>query len=384
MRHASSGWASAGAFHNAKSQLFRFMNGLGGFVNQVTNYSNGAASVIVPHVVGDLEPLTGALTSWPTIRDHAQLMVMFGGMAPKNAQLSNGGVGLHTDPDWLASARGAGVDFVNISPMRDDAADSLEAEWLPICPNTDTALMLALAHTLMVENLHDTDFLQRYCVGAERFQNYLQGKTDGQPKDAVWAASITGIGADAICQLARRMAANRTLISVSWSIQRADHGEQPYWAAIALAAMLGQIGLPGGGFGFGYGATSGLGRPRSNGPGVSLKTGANGVETVIPVARFVDMLLNPGTDYDFNGERLTYPDIRLVYWCGGNPFHKIQDLNRLLQAWQKPETIVIRALVDPAARRDIVLPCRPRSSAMILGPRSSMVICSQCTAPSNR
>ncbi|ETW94223.1 MAG: hypothetical protein ETSY1_35795, partial [Candidatus Entotheonella factor] len=156
--YASSGWASAGVFHNAKSQLFRFMNGLGGFIDQVTNYSNGAASVIVPHVVGDLASLNGPLTAWPTIRDHTQLMVLFGGMAPKNAQLSNGGMGPHSDADWVSEVRRAGVEFVNISPVRDDAAQMLDAEWWPICPNTDTALMLALAHTLVSENLHDTDF----------------------------------------------------------------------------------------------------------------------------------------------------------------------------------------------------------------------------------
>jgi biotin/methionine sulfoxide reductase len=49
----------------------------------------------------------------------------------------------------------------------------------------------------------------------------------------------------------------------------------------------------------------------------------------------------------------------LVYWCGGNPFHKIQDLNRLLRAWQKPETVIIHEpWWTPSARRaDIVLPC---------------------------
>ena len=46
--YASSGWASAGVFHNASAQLYRFLNGFGGFVSQVTNYSFGAASVIVP------------------------------------------------------------------------------------------------------------------------------------------------------------------------------------------------------------------------------------------------------------------------------------------------------------------------------------------------
>ena len=82
--YASSGWASAGVFHNAPTQLYRFLNGFGGFVSQVTNYSFGAASVIVPHSVGTMDPVAGAVTSWPTIAKHTRLMVLFGGMAPKN------------------------------------------------------------------------------------------------------------------------------------------------------------------------------------------------------------------------------------------------------------------------------------------------------------
>lgn len=357
--YASSGWASAGLFHNAQAQLWRFLNGFGGYVNQVTNYSFGAASVIVPHIVGTMEPVTGPLTSWPTIRDHTRLMVMFGGMAPKNTQVNNGGVGRHDAIDWLNEAHQAGVQFVNISPMRSDAADAIAAEWLAIRPNTDTALMLGLGHTLVTENLHDQGFVTRYCVGFERFRAYLLGGTDGQPKDASWAAALTDIPAETIRTLARRMAAQRTMISVSWSIQRADHGEQPYWAAIALAAMLGQIGLPGGGFGFGYCASHSVGSPSRRVPLPKPPLGENPVTTFVPVARFADMLLNPGAAYEFNGRHLTYPDIRLVYWCGGNPFHKIQDLNQLLQAWQKPETIIIHEpWWTPAARRaDIVLPC---------------------------
>lgn len=356
---ASSGWASAGGFHQASAQLYRFLNGFGGYLSQVTNWSFGAASVIVPHVVGSMAPVTGPLTAWPTLKAHTRLMVLFGGMAPKNAQVNNGGVFRHTNPDWLQQLRQAGVHFVNVSPMRSDAAAALEAEWLAIRPNTDTALMLGLAHTLVSEGLHDEAFLARYCVGFEACRAYLLGHTDGQPKDAAWAAAITDIPAEAIKHLARRMAAVRTMINVSWSVQRADHGEQPYWAAMTLAALLGQIGLPGGGFGFGYGANGGLGNPMARLPELRLPTGDNAVKTVVPVARFVDMLLQPGAPYDFNGQRLTYPDVHLVYWCGGNPFHKIQDVNRLLQAWQKPDTIIVH---DPwwtaAARRaDIVLPC---------------------------
>ncbi len=46
------------------------------------------------------------------------------------------------------------------------------------------------------------------------------------------------------------------------------------------------------------------------------------------MARLADMLLHPGEEYEFDGQRLRYPDIRPVYWAG-NAFHHHQDLNQL-------------------------------------------------------
>jgi biotin/methionine sulfoxide reductase len=154
------------------------------------------------------------------------------------------------------------------------------------------------------------------------------------------------------------MAASRTLITVAWSLQRGDHGEQPYWMAAVLAAMLGQIGLPGGGIGYGYASEAAVGNPVRRLSGLSLPQGENRVTSFIPVARIADMLLNPGAPFDFDGRALTYPDIRLVYWCGGNPFHHHQDLNRLVEAWQRPETVIVHEPWWTATARhaDIVLP----------------------------
>ena len=122
--------------------------------------------------------------------------------------------------------------------------------------------------------------------------------------------------------------------------------------------MLGGIGLPGGGFAFGHGSLSGVGVPRADLPGPEVSTPPNPARSAIPVARIADMLLAPNGAYEFNGRREIYPDIRLVYWAGGNPFHHHQDLNRLRKAWQKPDTIIVHdSWWTPTARHaDIVLP----------------------------
>ena len=218
--------------------------------------------------------------------------------------------------------------------------------------------MLGLAHTLVAEGLHDARFLATHCTGFDRFLPYLMGEADGAPKDADWAAAVSGVAAGAIRGLARRMAARRTMITVSWSLQRGDHDEQPYWMSAVLAAMLGQIGLPGGGVGYGYGAEASVGNPVRRVSGLSLPLGRNPVDAFMPVARIADMLLMPGAPFDYDGQCLAYPDIRLVYWCGGNPFHHHQDLNRLVEAWQRPETVVVHEPWWNAATRhaDIVLP----------------------------
>ncbi len=355
---ASSGWGSAGSLHDPQTAMGRFFSQFGGFVSQVTNYSFGAAIVIVPRIVGALTPVVGPHETWEAIGRHAKLFVSFGGLASKNGQVNYGGTGRHETRHALRRAHDAGTAFVCITPNRDDVPAGIDAEWIPIRPNTDTALVLGLAHTLLAEGLHDTEFLARCCTGFEPFARYLRGDDDGVAKDADWAAAITEIDADRIRSLARRMAGCRTMLNGSWSVQRGDHGEQVYWSIVSLASMLGHVGKPGGGFGFGYGAIAGHGIARRPVPLPKLATGENPVKTYIPVARFVDMLLAPGTQYRFNGNDLVYPDAKLMYWCGGNPFHKQQDLNRVLRAWQVPETVIVH---EPwwnatARRADIVLP----------------------------
>ncbi len=313
----SYGWSSAGRFHHAQSQVHRFLNALGGYVRHVDSYSLGAGRVLLPrvllpHVVCPMEYLLANAHDWGTVAAHTRLFVSFGVL-----------------------------------------------EWIPIRPGTDTAVMLALACETVRAGRHDKAFLATHCVGCERWAEYLLGRDDGIFKDADWAAPTAGVPAEQLRALAVEMAGTRSLVNVAWALQRADHGEQPFWAAIGLASVLGQVGLPGGGFSLAHGPANTMGSRHRLLPGPLLPQGTNGVEAFIPVARVTDMLMSPGGSFDYNGVRRAYPDIRLVYWAGGNPFHHHhQDLHRLARAWRRPETIVVHEQVWNAHAKmaDIVLP----------------------------
>ena len=181
---------------------------------------------------------------------------------------------------------------------------------------------------------------------------------DGVPKTPEWAAALTGIAAERIRALARQMAAGRTLVTVSWSLQRAEHGEQPVWLGLVLAAMLGQIGLPGGGFGHGYGSSGDVGNARR----------MSGAASVAGCERH--RLLHPGGQ-DRGHAAASWRRIRLrraapplpgrqavSTGAGGNPFHHHQDLARLREAFARPQTVVVHEPFWTATARhaDIVLP----------------------------
>lgn len=250
----SYGWSSAGRFHHAQSQVHRFLNSLGGYVRSVNTYSVGTSEVLLPHIVGGGLELLGSLTSWPVLAEHTELMVCVGGLPAKNTAVAPGGVSRHRVSEHLRLMADRGVEFVLVGPDRADIPDMLSARWLPVRPGTDTAFLLALAYVLVTERRYDAAFVRTQCAGFDRVVPYLTGKADGIAKNPAWAAALCGIEAAAITELARVMSVRRTMLTVTYALQRAEFGEQPVWAAVLVAALLGQIGLPGGGFGHGYGS----------------------------------------------------------------------------------------------------------------------------------
>jgi biotin/methionine sulfoxide reductase len=355
----SYGWASAGRFHHAQSQLRRFLNTVGGFVGAKNTYSHAAAEVLLPYIVGlPHRVFQDQLTSMELIAEHCELLVCFGGISARTSQISSSGTTQHEVTPFLNKVAANGCKIINISPRGSDMNAALNADWIAPRPGTDTALILALAHEVYLAGKADREFLNTYTNGANAFEAYVMGEQDGQPKSAGWASEICDVPAIRIESLAAQLTSSRTMISMAWSLQRADHGEQPIWAGLALAAMLGQIGQPGTGFGFGYGSTTPVGRARKLIGWPSVPQGRNPIADFIPVARVTDMLNNPNAAYRYDGEVRTYPDAKLVWWSGGNPFHHQQDLQKLDAAWRKPETVIVmdHSWTATARRADIVLP----------------------------
>ena len=383
----SYGWASAGRFHHAKSQLNRFFNLFGGFSSSFQSYSYAAAQTLLPHIVGhDLYSFLDEHNTWNTLEKECDLILMFGGMPLKNSQVSAGGVGKHTTEKELRKCVNAGTKFINISPNASDAAKFLNAKQISIIPNTDTALMLSLAYILITSNNYDQKFIEEYTNGFNEFKSYVLGEKNNKPCTPEWASSITTIPVETIKWLAKEISAKKTMVSISWSLQRASAGEQPLWMGITLASMLGHIGTEGGGIGFGYSSVNSTGDVFKKIPWKSLPQGNNKIRDFIPVARITDMLEKPNELFQYDGRKLKYPNIKLIYWAGGNPFHHHQDLNRLVKAWQKPKTIIVNEIWWNAQARhaDIIFPANTalERNDIMLNPRDPTIIANKKTISS--
>ncbi|HEY0214022.1 MAG TPA: molybdopterin-dependent oxidoreductase [Paenirhodobacter sp.] len=355
----SYGWASAGRFHHAQGQLHRFLNtAFGGYVGSVDTYSTAAGSVILSLVWGDAMKLNRDHPYLDELARDTELLIAFGGVPLRNTAVSGGGNSQHRAHQALADAAARGTEFVSISPVADDMGPLPGLTRLSPRPGTDVALMLGMAHHLQTSGQVNHAYLDRYTTGYDRFLAYLTGASDGVPKTPGWAATICDLPAAAIIALADRAARARTLINVTYSLQRAENGEQPVWMALTLAAMLGQGHLPGAGFCYGLGSIGNIGKWPLDVPLPTLPQGHNRVDDFIPCARISDLLLHPGQSYTYKGETRAYADIRLVYWAGGNPFHHHQDLTRLAQAFARPDTIIVHDSVGTAttAHADIIFP----------------------------
>jgi anaerobic dimethyl sulfoxide reductase subunit A len=343
------------------SPIARLMNCVGGYLNHYGTYSTAQISAAMPYTYG-----SGSGNSIDDIVN-SKLVVFFGNN-PAETRMSGGGVIYH----FQQSLKRGGAKVIHIDPRYTDTSVTAGDEWIPIRPGTDAALVSALAHVIITENLQDQAFLDKYCVGFDEahmpegvpannsYKSYILGQgADKTPKTPQWAADITGIPAERIVKLAREIATTKPVyISQGWGLQRQANGEQNARAVANLAILTGNVGVPGGN----TGAREG---------GYSIPFGAfptleNPVKTSISFFLWTDAVergpeLTALKDGVRGKDKLDVP-IKFIWNYAGNAMiNQHSDANRtakILQDESKCEMIVVieNHMTASAKFADILLP----------------------------
>ncbi|MCX6080031.1 MAG: molybdopterin-dependent oxidoreductase [Chloroflexi bacterium] len=344
---------------NGSDMARRLLNLWGGCLGTYNSYSWGAINLATPTVYGTL--VTGnQRQDWL----NAHYIIMWGW---NPAEMRDG-----TNSDYFIKlAREAGAHVVCIDPRHSLSAAALADEWIPIRPGTDAAMMSAMAYVMLTEQLYDAEFVRMHCVGfddsqmpvsaAESYSDYILGIVDGQPKTPQWAESITTVPAETIARIAREYATIKPgVLYQGYGMQRRAYGEQVVRAGCVLAAITGNLGVPGG-------WASGLGLQAPDGGTLwnVFPTAENPVKAEIPVFLWTEACLRGKSMTSEDGvqgvERLDN-DIKLIYAVATNCLiNQHADVNRtveILRDESKVEFIVVQDnFLTPTGRfADIILP----------------------------
>ncbi|MBN1631774.1 MAG: molybdopterin-dependent oxidoreductase, partial [Thermoleophilia bacterium] len=139
-----------------------------------------------------------------------------------------------------------GIKQIYIAPDCNYANAVHADKWIPVLPNTDAALYLAIAHYWFQNGTYDKEYLETHAYGVDKFEDYVMGREDGVPKSPEWAAPITGVPARTIKALAEEWASKRTTVVIGngGPAIRGPYSHEPARLQVLCLAMQG-LGKPG-------------------------------------------------------------------------------------------------------------------------------------------
>jgi anaerobic dimethyl sulfoxide reductase subunit A len=272
---------------NGRQTAERLMNLFGGSLGFYNSYSWACIAAATPTVYG-----TGVTGNQRQDWLNSKYILMW---SWNPAEMRDG-----TNSEYFVrKAREKGARIVCIDPRMTLSAVALADEWIPIRPGTDAAMMSAMAYVAVKENLYDAEFVRTHCVGfdetqmpagaegAESYKDYLLGTRDGTPKTPKWAEPITGVPRETIARIAREYATTRPgVLYQGYGMQRRAYGEQAVRAGCVLAALTGNVGVPGG-----WASGMGLQAPDGGPLELTFPTGRNPVQAQIPSFLWTEAVL---------------------------------------------------------------------------------------------
>ena len=178
-------------------------------------------------------------------------MVVFWSCDPESTNSAYGGFEGTPHRLW---AKELGVEFVHIDPYCSATAQLLGGRWIPVRPQTDAALAIAIMYVWATEGLYDKDYVARRTTGFDEWKAYLLGETDGIPKTPEWQEAETGVPARDVRALARKWGGKKVYLAIGMTgagfggAGRGATGQQWARSMIMMMAMQGW-GKPGVNFG---------------------------------------------------------------------------------------------------------------------------------------
>ncbi len=333
MRIGGSG-SCRGSLHNTDFVTRRFLSLFGDYTETKGNFSSEASSFVkgpifgTSHVGVDTETLL-----------HSDKIILWG-FNPSDTRFDS------KVESVLKEAAERGIPITVIDPRKTRNVKNLNAQWIPLKPGSDSALMLAILHVLIEEDLLKRSFIEKYSSGFEEFEEYILGKTDGIEKSPRWAAEICGLTKEKIETFALEYAgAPVAALLPGLSLQRAIGGENLDRMGAVLQLATGNTGRLGGSSG--SSRWNSLEKPRLG----KLPVPENPMIKEVPVYLWADAVLE--------GKKGGYPsDIQFIYNVGGNYIGQGSDRQKTVRAFEKAEFSVTHDyfMTETARYSDVVLP----------------------------
>ena len=236
---------------------------------------------------------------------------------------------IHLIPE-LRKARSNGARIVLIDPVHNKTTAIADVYVQPR-PGSDAAIALGISAWMFSNNRMDPKAAD-YCDGVDEFRSLALSKSVEE-----WA-TLADVSPKDLVAIAQEYSNGPTCSMIGWGLQRRTHGAATIRTIDALAAVSGNIGIPGGGASFYF-----------------VRRGAFDFSFLsdIPAPRSI-----PEPLFGAGIMAANDPPVRMVFIWGANPVNMLPDSASVAKALETREfTVVVDPFMTDTARyADLVLP----------------------------